>query len=220
MGCLAKILVGTVSLVVVLVLMSFGLYYAAGRYLPELASDLVTQGTGFPTSVDSVDLNLGSAEVSFSDVQVRNPGNFAEGMLLDETNLRIQFDTSGSDPDRQILKEVEVEIGLLGLSADAANLTNLAQFREAWSKLDLRPDDGASGLEKNWRIDHLSIRIDELLRPDGTSSVVGLEIDLENVDTVETIFDGLSRALIEKEEGDFESSLRSPVRSGDPEPSN
>lgn len=127
LGCVLS-LIG--ALVVFMVLLVVGFFWAMDEFAPELAESAFTEATGFPTTIEDGEISFREQRVTFTGIEIDNPNDFSEHDFLRIAELSVALDRDQTNEQQLAFSEIVVDIEELAFVPAGLTTSNLETFFE------------------------------------------------------------------------------------------
>lgn len=127
LGCLFSILV---ALVLLLIIVGVIVLWAAGRWGPAIAVDAIQTRTGFPTSIESYNVNLFKGVVEIHDLEIKNPDRFPDPDFIDLREFSAYTSLANLRKDPIVIDRLVIDIDTVGFVQSRTDGNNLKAFTE------------------------------------------------------------------------------------------
>ena len=125
-----KILKWMCYLVLLLILLLVGVYFAAGFLIKTAVSTVVPPITQTTASIDDVDISLFSGRVALKGLKIGNPAGFSDKNVFELKEISVSFDPQSVLTDKVLVHQVKIDGVTVNPELNAKMDTNLSVIKK------------------------------------------------------------------------------------------
>ena len=210
-GCLRKILIGFLALLILCALLLAGVFFAFGFFGAKIVARQIESRTGYPAKMDFLSINPFAGKLAVRGLRIKNPAQFPDESFVNLRRLEVQLKLLSLFQKRLVFKEVFVDFEQFGYVVNKQKEKNASVFldklqppEESKAAANKKPEEKAAAENKPFQflIQHLLIQLDSIKMVDQskwkrTDRVypVALKVEKENVTGVNEVTAAVTAAL-------------------------
>lgn len=168
LGCLLSLIFG--GLLLLLILLAFGLWFAGSNKALSLASDVFAKKSGGALTFAENDNNLFAGRIHLKGVEITNPSRFGDKQCLKLNEIHAEVKPLSALGDRIEVPVVTLDLGTLSLvgAEKWREDNNLLDFKNAFvpagATATPAPEEkpAPEGAKKHFHIGKLTLRVDKV----------------------------------------------------------
>ncbi|MEO0797049.1 MAG: hypothetical protein AAFX93_17980 [Verrucomicrobiota bacterium] len=209
-GCILTLIGG---IVVVLILMVVGFFWAIDTMAPQLAEEIVTEATGFPTTINDASVNFRNQSLTFEGVEIDNPSDYPDQEFLRISEFTIGLDRDNSSEQNLVISEITLAIEELAFLQGNMSTSNLEAFFESaevnWDQILSQVAEEAASRDQmvpeKLLVNQLNLSIDRIKMVDtsGPETIyraldLGYSESFEKVTEIRPVLQAISNEFVSK----------------------